>query len=435
MELPGIPQNLGDNLVTKACATEDDIERVASLNEEVHGREEGEAVRRWLLEGHPQIEPAGWLFVGDEDTGEAAATLALMPLTWRYGPVPLPVAELGFVATRPAYRRRGLQRALSDAFDRIALANGYALAAVEGIPYFYRQFGYEFAIPLFDSLYSLRLEQITAGPLPPYAFRPAGLADVPRLAALYAQQSADLVITTHRSDEMWRYYLNRPAAEAASGASDPLSGPRIFLMLRHDHAIGYLALSPSGWVSRLNIVELAASSRDEILAALRFTRGRAEEGGHESVGLQLPANHPASEVARHMGVKEERTYGWQMKVLDPIRFLNAVAPALEERLVTSALNGFSGELCFNLYRQKLKLCVADGKVTAVPLADDADTDVSLPPLVATQLWLGWKSFAALDDWHKDVWAEEQARHLLAVLFPQLTGTEPAQAAVHIYPGY
>jgi hypothetical protein len=136
-----------------------------------------------------------------------------------------------------------------------------------------------------------------------------------------------------------------------------------------------------------------------------------------------------------MGVKEERTYGWQMKMLDPIRFLNAVAPALEERLVTSVLKGFSGELCFNLYRQKLKLCVVDGNVTAVPLADDADTDVSLPPLVATQLWLGWKSFVVLDDWHKDVWAEDQARHLLAVLFPQLTGTEPAQAAVHIYPGY
>jgi hypothetical protein len=43
------------------------------------------------------------------------------------------------------------------------------------------------------------------------------------------------------------------------------------------------------------------------------------------------------------------------------------------------------------------------------------------------LWLGWKEFAALDDWHKDVWAREEVHPLLEALFP------PAEA--HIYLGY
>jgi predicted acetyltransferase len=419
LRLPGIPQDLGGNLTVKACASKHDIRRVAGLNGEIHGREEGEAVRRWLVEGHPQIEPDGWLFVEDGTTGEAVATLSLMPLTWRYGPVSLPVAELGFVATRPAYRRRGLQRALAAAFDRIALANGYALAAIEGIPYFYRQFGYEYALPLFDSRFNLALDQIPAGSLAPFAFRPAAPADIPFLMACYDQQNADLTITTERPEAMWRYSLSLPP--------DAVFGLRIVEILRDERALGYLALAPSGWSNRLNVVELAGDTREMILAALRFARAQAEESGHDGVGLQLPTDHLASVVARYQGIKEERTYGWQMKVLDPVRFLNTISPALDERLAASVLRGTSGELNWNLYRQKVGLRLEDGRVSAVALDLEAETEVNIPPLVATQLWLGWKSFAQLDDWHKDVWAQEEKRFLLDVLFP------PVEA--HIYLGY
>ncbi len=428
MRLPGIPQDLGQNLVIRACATDDDVERVAALNGEIHGPAEGEAVRRWLAEGHPQLEPSGWLFVEDQDSGQAVATLSLMPLTWRFGRVPLPVAELGFVATRPAYRRRGLQRALSAAFDRIALANGYALAAIEGIPFFYRQFGYEYALPLFDSRFDLALDQIPAGLPASYAFRPAGPSDVPLLVAFYRQGGADLVITTERSEGMWRYYLNMPP-EASFGLQ-----PHVIL---HDgHDIGYVALSPSGWANRLNVVELSLAGRKQdqeaesaVEATLRFARGRAEEGGQESVGLQLPPRHAACRWAREREHQEARVYGWQMKVLDPVRFLDAVAPALEERLAASTLAGCSGELRFNLYRLKVGLRMEGGRVSACALEPEAETDVSLPPFAATQLWLGWRSFAALDDWHKDVGAKEEKHPLLDVLFP------PLEDRVHIYLGY
>ena len=141
----------------------------------------------------------------------------------------------------------------------------------------------------------------------------------------------------------------------------------------------------------------------------------------------MPANHPASLVARDMGIGEERTYGWQMKVLDPVRLLNVIAPALEGRLAASLLRGYGGELNLNLYRQKVGLRIEAGRVSAVPLDAEAATDVNIPPPVAIQLWLGWKSFPALDEWHKDVWAKKEKHHLLEVLFP------PAEA--HIYLGY
>ena len=130
-----------------------------------------------------------------------------------------------------------------------------------------------------------------------------------------------------------------------------------------------------------------------------------------------------------MGIKEEGLYGWQMKVLDPVRFLNAIAPALAERLAASDFKGYSGALSFDLYRQKVGLRIEEGRVSAVLLDSGLETDVNIPPFAATQLWLGLKSFAALDDWHKDVWAKEAKQPLLDILFPPLNGK------AHIYLGY
>ena len=426
MHLPGIPQTVGDHLILKSCSSPADIERVIAINNDVHGEIEAKVVRGWLVDGHPQFAPESWLYIHDTKADLAAATLSLMPLAWRFENVSLPVAELGFVSTRPAYRHQGLQRMLSAAFDRIALANNYSLAGIEGIPYFYRQFGYEYAVPLFDSRVTLTLAQIPAGELEPYAFRPATAADIPLLSAAYRQHSAPLSITTERSAAMWAYYLELDSGRRRVQRGE-VSGLRLFIMEKDGQTANYLALFPSGWTNQLNVAELSADTEAAILAALRFAGSQAELGQHETVGLQLPAGHPAVEFLRYRGFHEEGTYGWQMKVLDPVRFLDAIAPALEARLARTVLRGTSGSLNFNLYRHNVGLHIMDGRVTAKALAADVEADVNMPPTVATQLWLGWKPFADLDDWTKDVSARDEKRHLLDILFP------PLQA--HIYLGY
>jgi len=426
LNLPGIPQRIAENLILKACSTEHDIRRVAELNGEIHDSEAGHAVARWLLQGHPQIVPAGWLFVEHQPSQQAVATLCLIPLTWRYGSVSLPVAELGFVATRPAYRKRGLQRTLSQAFDRIALANGYTLAAIEGIPYFYRQFGYDYALPLFDCRFKLSLDQIPAGPTAPFSSRPAKLEDIPLLMDYFGRHHQELAITTERSSAMWRYNIDLANSRIDLGSSE-LSGVNPHLILREGEPIGYMGLTPSGWSKRLNLVELALDDEAALPAALTFARAQAVANKNDGLGLQLPAGHPASSYARQMGIEEEGLYGWQMKVLDPLAFLNLIAPTLEQRLARSPLAGYSGALNFNLYRHRVGLQITGGKINAVKLAAESEIDASLPPQAACQLWLGWKSWPALDDWYMDANCKEEKRELLETLFP------PAES--HIYLGY
>jgi predicted acetyltransferase len=425
---PGLPEVLDDALAIRFCSNSADVEEVVALNALVHGVTESEAVRRWLCDGHPHIRREGWLYVQERSSGRAVATLGLMPLIWRYATASLPVAELGFVATHPDYRRRGLQRVLSATFDRLATANGYTLAAIEGIPYFYRQFGYEYALPLSDSRFVFALELLPPRPADTYRFYPAAKSDVPQLMAFYQKHSHPLAITTVRPQVMWHHYLNLNLASAGSPVpAGELAGLRPYLVQNRGKVSGYVALTPSGWANRLNIVELAADDRETIMSTLAFARNQASELGHEAVGLQLPACHPACQVAGYLGIRPEREYGWQMKVLDVVRFLQTVSPALEERLNGSVLRGHSGSMVIDLYRQRVELSFDAGRVTIRPANVEAEEDVRLPPGVATQLWLGWKPMDALVDWHRDVWVRDEMRLLVDILFP------PARA--HIYLGY
>jgi len=55
------------------------------------------------------------------------------------------------VGTHPDYRRRGLIRAQFKIIHQWSAARGHAMQAITGIPWYYRQFGYEMALELHGS--------------------------------------------------------------------------------------------------------------------------------------------------------------------------------------------------------------------------------------------------------------------------------------------
>lgn len=416
------PRSLGDGLTLRAVETDADAAKVIAINAEVHG--EGDIVRHWLMEGHPVIFREGWLYVEDQATGQAVATLCLIPMTWRYGNQPLPVAELGFVSTLPGYRGRGLQRVLSDAFDQLALERGYALAAIEGIPGFYGQFGYEYAVPL-NSAFDLDFDQVPDGPAPSgHVVRPATLADVPALQGLYDTSIAPLDVAALRDAALWRHQLAAPQEITFYARTSVIEcGGR---------AVGYLRWGDDGWSDRLLVSELAVDNgpgvRERMLVALRFARDQGQARDKSGIRLRLPADHSAVTVARYLGAADRRHYGWQMRVLDPVGLMRAIGPALEARLAGSLLAGYSGSLVFNLYRSRLALRFEEGRLVEVSLpAGEVQADAGMGLKQATQLWLGWRDREALEEWYPDFWSRDAARHVLDVLFPR--------ARAHIYMPY
>lgn len=95
------------------------------------------------------------------------------------------VAELGCVATLQEYQHQGLQRRLMAEYHERVSEQEYDLCAIEGIPYFYRQFGYEYALPL-DEQIRIRLDEILKY-ASAHAIRPFACGDISGAIQLFAR--------------------------------------------------------------------------------------------------------------------------------------------------------------------------------------------------------------------------------------------------------
>ena len=93
-----------------------------------------------------EFRPGDTTLVTDTRTGAIASCLHLISQTWTYGGVPIGVGQPELIGTRPAYRGRGLVRAQFDVVHGWSAERGHRMQAIAGIPWFYRQFGYELAL-------------------------------------------------------------------------------------------------------------------------------------------------------------------------------------------------------------------------------------------------------------------------------------------------
>ena len=141
------------------------------------------------------------------DGDRVVSTATLLDETLRVGSVTLPTGQVDLVATDTAYEGRGLVRALMGWAHERSAARGHVLQVMLGIPYFYRLFGYEYAMDL------PRARKVdTTGLAPGGALRPAEARDVPALAALQARAQAGYDVAMPHPPARWRWLLAQEAS-------------------------------------------------------------------------------------------------------------------------------------------------------------------------------------------------------------------------------
>jgi predicted N-acetyltransferase YhbS len=148
---------------------------------------------------------AGCDWVGVADDGRIVSTLTLMDETVTLAGLDIPAGQIEQVATDVEYEGRGLVRQLMGwAHDRSA-ERGHLLQFVMGVPYFYRQFGYTYSIPIKQTRPLVRKPEAVAG----HTIRRATEADIPVLNQLQdaAQQGADLRVG--HGTPCWRWLIDR----------------------------------------------------------------------------------------------------------------------------------------------------------------------------------------------------------------------------------
>ncbi|MEJ2557063.1 MAG: GNAT family N-acetyltransferase [Anaerolineae bacterium] len=209
-----LPRSLGDGLVLR-LGTPADTEALIDFNIRVLLAEDEAPMllRAWirdLISGrHPTTTAADFVLVEDTQAGKIVSSTCLIPQVWVYEDIPFAVGRPELVGTDPAYRRRGLVRTIFGTIHALSAAYGHLVQGITGIPWFYRQFGYEFALPL-GGRRDLNVNDVPAlkeGETEPYHIRQATEADISTLMRLYQRQCADKSVSTLIDEEQWRYDL------------------------------------------------------------------------------------------------------------------------------------------------------------------------------------------------------------------------------------
>jgi len=209
-----LPRDLGDGLVLR-LATPADTEPLAEFNHNIH-KEEGEPVNfltdwtRVLMSGqHPTMKPEDFVLIEDTSTGKIVSATCLIPQVWQYGGIPIKVGRPELVGTDPAYRRRGLVRTIFEVIHQLSAAYGHQLQGITGIPWYYRQFGYEYALELGGgrNLHVGKVPELKENETEPFQIRQATPDDIPTLLRLYQKYAAGKLVTVPLDADRWRYEI------------------------------------------------------------------------------------------------------------------------------------------------------------------------------------------------------------------------------------
>lgn len=434
----GLPRKLANGLVLR-WATAADIDAVADFNFRMHNdAPDGQPelwLRDWtrnLMSGrHPTTSATDFTVVVDErQSGKIVSSAALISQTWTYDGLPFGCGRPELIGTDEAYRRRGLVRYQMETLHAKSAARGELVQAITGIPWYYRQFGYEMALALGGwrpvALDDVRL--LPEGEEEPFHLRPATAADQWFLQAMYGHLSRRSLIGCQRDEGVWCYELagqgqsmpvqrNIYVVEAA--ASQPVASVEMFAS-SHKRIIREFELSVLGSHSWRQVSQfLVRESKRQLEKASGAGPGSAVK---KSMGLSLGAEHPAYDALGSLLGPPTRPYAWYLRVPDLAGFLRQIGPVLEERLAASTMAGYDGRLRISFYTHHLALEFSAGCLRAVESYNPEhieDADAFFPDLSFLQLLFGRCSLEILQAYWADCAINnDEATLLIKALFPQ-----------------
>jgi hypothetical protein len=442
-----ILRDLGDGLLLRRSTTAD-ADALADFNARIHSdfgfEQPDEHVAAWtrdlMQRPHPTFGPGDFTLVEDTRGQRIVSACNLISQTWTYSGVPFAVGRPELVGTLPEFRRRGLIRAQMEVIHHWSAERGQAVQAIAGIANYYRQFGYEMALPLHGgrSAFEPNIPLLDPGAEEPYRLRAASLDDIPFLIRVYDHGAARERVACVRDAARWQFEiegqspanLNRRALwiiETAAGK--PVGEP-----------VGYLAHFPllngiyAGDEEQLSLVATALELKPgvswlaicpnvlRLLWAEGLTIATRNRSRLRSLTLLLGGEHPAYAACADRLPHGWPPYAWYLRVPDLPGFMRRVAPALEARLAGSIAAGHTGELKLSFYRDGLRLVLAHGHLAAVEPWQPSPGDggnVEFPGLTFLQLLFGYRSLNELKHAFPDCRCHgDEARELLTALFPK-----------------
>lgn len=432
---PGYRRDIGHGLIVRWAQPDDAIHIVQLCTQAFRSQTVGQHVWRLLCGASPLMHPADCAVVQDQRAQDCTivACACLFEQQWEYEGMPLRVGRPEFVATHPAYRHRGLVRTLFELLHARSEAKEHLVQALAGIPNFYRQFGYEYALDLGGArLLPLScIPELKEGEQEAYGLRKASVDDVAHIRECYNSRQADNMVWTSISEELFRAELEVwdkfPEQERTSDYQIVVDAQGI--------AKGVVKCSPKRWRKSFDVEMLEVlpgthrhAMHPSLLQMLQTYgqhlptfRTHVEPFGE--IRFQLGRRHWLYEALADLGdLREQIPSAWYVRVPNIAALLTHLAPVLEKRVAQSVASNYTGDLMVNLYQKTLLLSFSQGHLTACEnISSTQETihaDAGCPPLLFLQLLFGYRSLELLQQlFYPDVWTTKTGVLLLRALFP------------------
>ncbi len=431
---PGWKTELEDGLVMRG-ATRDDAMRLADFNTEMHT--DDDEPREWMwnwtndlvTKPHPTMKLDDIILVEDTSNGQVVSSCIYFEQTWSYCGIPVPFGRPELVSTHPDYRNRGLIRRQFEQMHRWGDERGHLVLGITGIPFYYRQFGYEMALPMGPQ----RDGSVAHLPKPkkdeklPVSIRPAERSDAPFITNL-KNDSLDrsLFAPLVTPDEVEYQIFDRHPKSV-------ISRKALIIEDESAQAVGFAVYSPAVEMQGAELSSLEFNEMwmfreytEPFLKLLRDVLLAVPAEGDKSVRVisaRLADGHPAQSFLGSQFPSGKSNYAWYMRTPDLPKLLKLVAPKLEERLAGTVFGGLSGEKVLSFYRSGVAFTFEDGNITDVketkfPVRHKAVA--SLPDLSFLQLLFGRTNMSGLREVLVDAHATSSGNELLLdTLFPKM----------------
>lgn len=426
-------RDLGDGLVMRH-ATRDDADALAAFNRKIHGENDWDekALEDWtrdLVSGDsPTVDPGDIIVVEDTASGEIVSSSCLISQIWAYEGIPFKVGRPELVGTLKEYRRRGLIRQQFEVLHAWSNARGELAQAITGIPYYYRQFGYEMTLALSGGRagYALHVPELKENEEDPFTFRSAAEEDIAFIQTAYDLGCKRDLISAVRDEAEWRY-------ELAGKRKYNVNRREVYII--EDSAgerVGMFGIPPVKWGHSIitDCYELAPGVAWSAVtpSVIRFLWQKGEAQAKEQnqtqkmFGFWLGEDHPAYTVVATKLPRKRSPYTFYMRVPNLPAFLRTIQPRLEAHLADSAFAQYTGELKLSFYKEGLLLTFKEGRIEHIqPLGFEEleKSQAFFPPLVFLHLVFGHRSMAELHHIYVDCAAkDEESANLMDALFPR-----------------
>jgi len=405
-------EKLENGLIMRNVRTEEDILKYVDLNRKYINAFEGSTCNI-LLRNHKTMTKEDFFLIEDTFSGDFLATICLIPWEACFEGIVIQVAMLEMVLSHPEHRKLGLIKRLIQHFLSEVDKRGYDISVITGIPFYYRQYGYSYAIDLGTNevLPACKLPAFSGSESASYRLRKADQNDITQLASCYMANTQNKQVFIMRSCDHWSYLINEAKFDI-----------RVVEDILTSSVTGYFLLKEADDKKTMTIFEAELPNR----AAMKEALSLLLSASTKELIIGCYKDDMLTRFVKDLGSHTTRNTQWLLKTHDHVKFLNTIKPVLEKRLNNAGYSGLTTDVTINLFKYAIKLCIKKGMIESISNIGFVDSsmgsdggDLCIPNDAFIRLLFGYRSIDVLWDAWPDIVVKSESAPILQVLFPQL----------------